>query len=266
MVIERTQNRVAILRVMVRSVALLVVLLAALADFPIQRLRKGGPLHGQDQAVWMQRWARIVLCVFGVTCNITGPVPQEGLVVSNHVSYLDILVLTAAHPGVFISKKEVKNWPLFGWLAQCAGTIFVLRRTRDDLPAVTAAMVERLRQGESVMLFPEGTSSNGDGILPFHAALFESAVQARVPVTPAYLRYATLQGQPEPLAYYWGDAILMPHIFRLLGTKSLYAELRFSPEAKLFEDRHAAATWAHGAIEGLQATSGHQSSDCMVVG
>ena len=239
-------------RVVARSVALFAVLAAAQADFLWRRLRASAPLTGQSRAIWMQRWVRVVLRVFGVTCSMVGPIPTDSLVVSNHLGYLDILVLITAHAAVFVSKQEIKQWPVFGWLARSAGTIFVERRTRDDLPAVTAAMVEVLREGQSVVLFPEGTSSSGEGVLPFHAALFEAAVQARVPVTPVYLRYTTPQGQPEPKAYYWGDAILMPHILRLFGTKSVCAEVYFSAEEKKFEDRHAAATWAWGVIEDLR--------------
>ncbi|HEX4020454.1 MAG TPA: lysophospholipid acyltransferase family protein [Acidobacteriaceae bacterium] len=244
---------IAVFRGTVRSGALFGVLLAAQGNYLWRRWRAQAPLTRSQRVAWMQVWVRWVLRVFGVTYTLAGPVPAEGLLVSNHLGYLDIMVLAAAHPSVFVSKIEVRRWPLFGWLAQCGGTIFVQRRTRDDLPAVTTAMAEVLQQGQTVVLFPEGTSSNGEKILPFHAALFEAAVQAKVPVMPAYLRYNTPQGLPEPHAYYWGDAILLPHIAQLLGTKRICAEVVFSAESRVFTDRHAAATWARGVIEELRA-------------
>lgn len=259
MVDEQTQRKTNFWRVGARSVALLTVLLAAQTAFLWQWMLAGGNLTAQRRAAWMQRWVRVVLRVFGVRYTVRGPSSVDGLIVSNHLSYLDILVLTAAHPAVFVSKIEVKRWPLFGWLALCGGTIFVQRRTRDDLLAVTSAMAAVLRQGRSVVLFPEGTSSNGDAILPFHAALFESAVQARVPVTPVYLRYLKPNGQQEPRAYYWGDAILMPHILRLLGTKGIDAEVCFAEESRVFDDRHPASAWAQGVMEELMMQSTRRS-------
>jgi len=242
------------LRVAMRGVLVFLMLLVALGDYLVLRLRARAAFTEHDRAVWARHWATEVLRLFGVECAIFGPVPQDGLVISNHLGYLDVLVLMAAHPSVFVSKKEIKSWPVFGWLAQCVGTIFVERRTRDDLPAVTKAMAEVLRRGQSIVLFPEGTSTNGqEGVLPFHAALFEAAVQAQVPVRPVCLRYTTPAGKPEPRAYYWGDDTLVLNIARLVGARRLCAEVRFSTESKIFDGRHPAAMWSRAVIQEMLA-------------
>ena len=110
--------------------------------------------------------------------------PSSGLLVSNHLSYLDIVVLSSIRPCVFVAKRDVARWPLFGWLAHAAGTIFVDRERRFSTEFVNG-IHEAIAAGLPVVLFPEGTSSDGSTVLPFKSALLESAVQLRSPVAAA---------------------------------------------------------------------------------
>src|SRR6185436_7426012 len=108
-----------------------------------------------------------VLRLLAADIGSDGPCPRDGLLVSNHLSYLDILVLATLTPAVFVSKSEVKNWPVFGWFARMAGTIFLQRTRRADVVRISEEITTVLRGGHLVVLFPEGTSSNGRQVLPF---------------------------------------------------------------------------------------------------
>src|SRR6185295_28294 len=136
-------------------------------------------------------WNARLLRLLGIALHSSGT-PRQGatLIVSNHVSWLDILVINAVHPVRFVSKAEVRHWPLLGWLVACAGTLFIERERRRDALRVVHQVAAALRAGEIVALFPEGTTSDGNGVLPFHANLLQAALSAHAPMQPIALRYS----------------------------------------------------------------------------
>jgi 1-acyl-sn-glycerol-3-phosphate acyltransferase len=141
--------------------------------------------------------------------------PRSGLLACNHLSYLDVLALSSIQPCVFVAKREVAGWPFFGWLARAAGTIFVDREHRFSSTAVIDLVYDAIRGGSVVVLFPEGTSSDGATVLPFKSALLESAVQLRCRVTAACIDYAIDRGSVSDEVCYWRDMTLVPHLLNL---------------------------------------------------
>lgn len=132
------------------------------------------------------------LKILNVRLHIPTPptIPQSGnLVVANHISWMDIFAISALCPSSFIAKKEMQSWPLLGKIATHAGSVFIDRKSRKDIGPINAAIVSSLHSGQNVCFFPEATTSPGTGLLPFKAALFESAIQAQTPIQPITLRY-----------------------------------------------------------------------------
>ena len=154
--------------------------------------------------------------------------PSFGLLVSNHLSYLDIVVLSSIRPCVFVAKRDVASWPLFGWLARAAGAIFVDRDRRFLSVETVDRIREALASGTAVVLFPEGTSSDGSTVLPFKSALLESVVQLRCPVASASVEYALDNGSVANEVCYWRDMTLVPHLLNLFFKREIRANYSFS--------------------------------------
>ena len=158
--------------------------------------------------------------------------PQAGLLVCNHLSYLDIIVLSSIRPCVFVAKRDVARWPLFGWLARSAGTIFVDRRRRLAAGVAVDLMRDAMAGGSLVVLFPEGTSSDGSSVLPFKPALLEPALQLGCPVTAGAIDYSLPGGSVGDEVCYWRDMTLVPHLLNLCSkaeVKSMLSLARFDP-------------------------------------
>jgi 1-acyl-sn-glycerol-3-phosphate acyltransferase len=152
-------------------------------------------------------------------------VPKKGLLVSNHLSYLDILVLGAITPSVFVAKREVRSWPLFGWFARMAGTVFVRRDCRRDTIRVNWEIVRALQEKVLVVLFPEGTSSDGQTVLPFKSPLLASVTGKAHPVWAGFIDYALQEGSVSKEVCYWRDMTLAPHLLNLLGKPAIAARV-----------------------------------------
>lgn len=195
----------------------------------------------------VQAWSLQALQVMGITLRVRGTPPAHGplLLVANHISWLDIAVIHAAGYCRFVSKSDVKHWPIVGTLATGAGTLYIERESRRDAMRVVHHMTERLRAGEVVAVFPEGTTGDGRQMLPFHANLLQAAISANVPVLPLALRFVDVHtGELHFAASYMGDETLLGSLWRTLGADTLGAEVRFgTPERAEGRDRR---TWAHG--------------------
>ena len=181
--------------------------------------------------------------VLGVKWSVTGETPDGGAVVSNHLSYLDILLYAAHRPFVMVAKSEVSEWPLIGWLTRQAGTVYVVRGGGPaTYPAVNQAMGEAFLSGLPVLFFPEGTTTDGSCLLPFKRGLLHSVLNESALLHVSALRYS------DASACWWGDATLLPHLLHVAGMKDLRAELRFGPEVQERSDRFELAASARGHI------------------
>lgn len=200
------------------------------------------------RAAWLHRASRRHLKIFGCATTVAGPVPTGGLLVSNHLSYLDILVISAVTPTVFVSKSEVRHWPLFGWLAGLAGTVFIERARRTHVGAVNREIQAALDEGVLVVIFPEGTSSNGETILPFRSSLLEPALAGGHEIATACLNYTLPDGDAKNDVCYWGDHLFFPHLINLLGKKSIRTTLRFGKFQRATDNRKELAKQLREAV------------------
>jgi 1-acyl-sn-glycerol-3-phosphate acyltransferase len=144
------------------------------------------------RAQCVEQWAERLLNIMGVRLTVHGTPPAHGpvLVVCNHLSWLDIVAIHAARHVRFVSKASVRHWPVIGTLSTGAGTLYIERERRRDAVRVVHHMTEALRAGDIIAVFPEGTTSDGHGLLPFHANLLQAAISSGAPVQPAALRFA----------------------------------------------------------------------------
>ena len=244
------------LRVTGRFFWFLWVVAAALADYLIRCAFRGKASRLCRQALWLQRHSRRALRIFRLRPVTGGPAPGRGLLVSNHLSYLDVLVISAVTPAVFVAKRDVKFWPVVGLLAQLAGTVFVDRRRRAAVGRVNDQIGDSLEQGGLVVLFPEGTSSNGETVLPFKTSLLEPAAQSRHPLSVCSIQYALDDGDDGAEVSYWGDHTFFTHLLNLLGKRAVHAVVRFSPVQPAGLDRKELARQLRSEILALRTGAG----------
>jgi 1-acyl-sn-glycerol-3-phosphate acyltransferase len=171
------------------------------------------------------------------------------LVVANHVSWIDIYVINAWRPTPFVSKAEIRNWPVVGWLAQQLGTVFIQREKRSDAKRIMHELANRLMAGEIMCVFPEGTTSNGEKLRPFHANMFQAAVSASCPVQPVCLMYKDANGRQSTAPAYIDDMTLGDSLDMLLRGTPLTAHLYVCDALAPGADRRVLAREAQAAIE-----------------
>ena len=203
-----------------------------------------------------QRWSAKLLRLLNIVLSVHGARPEEDaqnlIIVSNHVSWLDIFVINAAQPSLFVAKSEIRDWPLAGWLCEKSGTIFVRRAKRSDTGRINDEMRHALANGATIGLFPEGTTTAGDRLLKFHSSLFEPAVVNRANVGPVAIRYLTSVGERNEAAAYFGDIGFSDSIRQIIGQKSMIAEITFAPEVSAVGvTRRELAQKSEGAIAAI---------------
>lgn len=217
----------------------------------------GAPVMVLAGALWRWRarvqhlWSRGVCRVVGVRLAVEGAPPRgAGLLVANHLSYLDVVVLGALLPCTFVAKRELASWPVLGFLARAMGTLFVERENKRALASLNARLEQRLARGETLVLFPEGTSTRGLDVLPFRTALLAPAVALGAPVAHATLRYATPSGErpASEVVCWWGDMTFGPHALALLRLPHIQASVRFGSEPIAATDRKVLAARLRNAI------------------
>jgi 1-acyl-sn-glycerol-3-phosphate acyltransferase len=247
-------NIIGFLRSAARSGAFLLFISLALA-WRMVTMRWTPASHRRRAASqWLQRTAQGCQWILGLGFKCVGPTPDSGLLVTNHLSYLDIIMLAALRPCVFVSKKEVKSWPVFGICAQLGGTIFVDRSRRCDVAGVSAQMREVLAEGLLIVLFPEGTSSGGADVLPFKSALIEPALRLGCPVAAAAIGYSMEKGSVSEEICFWKDMSLLPHLLNVFAMPSIRAELRCGASRPRSGERKALAVELHNETAALHAT------------
>lgn len=201
-----------------------------------------------ERASWLQYATRRFLRIFAATVHTSGPVPSNGLLVCNHLSYVDILVLASLTPAVFVAKREVKSWPVFGWFAKLAGTLFVDRERRTRVGQTAAEIQSALDQGALVILFPEGTSSNGETVLPFKTSLLEPATRQTHALFAGLIQYQIDDGDVGEEVCYWKDMTLVPHLINLFSKRTINASVRFKQLREGSTDRKELAKQLHSEI------------------
>ena len=199
----------------------------------------------------MSWWCRVCLGIFNVRLNVQGaPLDIGRMTVANHVSWLDIISIGACEPTRFVAKSEIAHWPIAGWLADAAGT-FYIRRGKGGARPLLDKLTPHLANGGTVAIFPEGTTTNGRQVLPFHPRLFAAAVDAQMPVQPIAIRYGVSSGGAD-IAPFIGDDDLVSHVLRLLKEPALIAEVHYcAPVRTTGLSREQAATAAQQSIEAI---------------
>lgn len=244
---------IGFLRSAFRSGAFLVFICMAIAWRVVTMPWTPATHRRRAAALWLQRTAQGCQWILGLRFRCIGPAPEAGLLVTNHLSYLDIIMLAALRPCVFVSKKEVSDWPIFGICAQLGGTIFVDRSHRCDVAGVSLQMREVLAEGLLIVLFPEGTSSGGASVLPFKSALIEPALRLGCPVTAAAIGYSIEKGSVSEEICFWRDMSLLPHLLKVFAMPSIRAELRCGISRPRSGGRKMLAVELHGETGALHA-------------
>ena len=171
-----------------------------------------------------------MLAALGITLEHSGSVrPGAALLVANHISWLDILAINAVHPVRFVSKADVRHWPVLGWMVACGGTLFIERERKRDALRVVHQVAEALGAGERVAVFPEGTTSEGHTVLPFHANLLQAAIATTTPVQPIALRYSDSRHAVSPAAAYVGETTLWQSVLMALRADRLRVRVQVLP-------------------------------------
>jgi 1-acyl-sn-glycerol-3-phosphate acyltransferase len=232
-----------------RSVVLVAHLAAGFVQTFYLRSRLGEAWHqsARGQAtisVWVKRLAKIL----GLQVRVASPpLPVPTMVVANHVSWLDIIAIGSVHPAYFLAKDDVRRWPFIGSLLARAGTKFIRRNSASAVRECNKHLCHLLRIRHSVVVFPEGTTTDGANVGSFQSALFEVPRQAYCPVQPLAIRYSN-QGKPDVIAPYIDDDIFIIHLWRILGRKFTCVELNFLPPVSSREHRRQLSQKCHAII------------------
>jgi len=219
------------LRYLLRAPLLVVHVLIAVLIALLLASRGLAGIGGSDDRRLGKRlirwWSASLLRICGFRIRAHGtPLPGAVLFVANHISWLDIVLLHSQRAVNFVAKSEIASWPLVGWLATRGGTIFHRRGNTDSLAAVMARVVTQLRAGEPVGVFPEGGSGHGNRVGTFHARIFQTALDAQVPVQPVALRYGR-DGRQHPDVPFGVKESFFTNFLRILGNAPMDAEIHF---------------------------------------
>lgn len=175
----------------------------------------------------VQRWSQQLLSIFRVRVKMNLTTLGSGtMVISNHLSWLDIFVINSLSPCRFVAKSDIRSWPLLGWLAERAGTIYITRGSKADVKRIYQYLIDQIAAGERIAFFPEGTTSLQGQVLPFHANLFEAAIQAEVAIQPVALRYLNVHGEINSAIEFVGDMTFAASMNQILLSGEVVVELQ----------------------------------------
>jgi 1-acyl-sn-glycerol-3-phosphate acyltransferase len=214
------------------------------------------PATREQRAEWLHRFAARAVPRMEVVVRQVGVFPDRGFVISNHLGYLDIVAFAALHRCVFVSKAELRTTPVLGWMTTMAGTVYVERGRWGSALKARAGMQAAADAGLPVVFFPEGTTSDGSGVLKFHNGLLAQAMASGQPITAAYVRFRLTQDNGPGVTVashvaYWDDTPLFLHIFRMLALRGIEVEVRFADAPIAFSEGPAQRKLA--AIEAREA-------------
>jgi 1-acyl-sn-glycerol-3-phosphate acyltransferase len=217
-------------------------------------------------------FCRVICATIGIRVTVHGRLPEKGprFVVANHVSWTDVIALASVHPLLFLAKKEVANWPLLGFLARLQGTIFVDRANRRAIPGVNAELQRELRHGRDIVVFAEGTSSDGSQILKFNSSHFamlselarDRALPLDVFIAPTAVTYTAVERFFPSITNcydvgWYGDMTFLPHLWALMRRGGARCHILFGEtiDPALFPDRKALANETERCVRGLLQTA-----------
>jgi 1-acyl-sn-glycerol-3-phosphate acyltransferase len=235
-----------------RSLELVGIILYAAGELLVTR-----PATRVERAEWLHRVCARAVARMGIQIRAVGCYPENGAVISNHMGYLDIVAFGALHRCVFVSKAEIRSWPLLGWMTTLAGTEYVERGRGGSAERARMGMQAAADAGLPVVFFPEGTTSNGETVMPFHSGMLAEAMQSGQPVTAAYVRYRLTEDNGPRVTVaktlcYCGKTWLAVHIFRLVGLRGVEVEVKFADGPIVFSagavDRKVAAEEARAVV------------------
>lgn len=220
-------------------------------------------LNAQLRRRILQRWSTGLLEIFNVKVFLADDDPlrgvRSGLIVTNHISWLDIFVLNAIVPMRFVAKAEVRRWPLIGWLCARAQTLFLERGKARDAARLNVHLVQLLQQGECLAIFPEGTTTDGAQVAHFHSSLLQPAIDAGAQVHPTAIRYEDTCGNRSTAAAYINECSFGTSLWRLLNTPQLQVRLLATTPlaAATFERRKLTRRARAQIIAALPDTESH---------
>lgn len=231
-------------------------------SIPVSRSRR---LAVRWRSLQFRSWSRALLWLLGVEVAEIGrrPEPPFFLVV-NHLSYVDILVLASRVDAFFIAKSEVEGWPAIGLLCRSMGTIFIDRGSRRDVVRVLDELEGLMAEGHGVVLFPEGTSTDGTHVRRFLPSLLDAAARMQRPVAYASLRYETPAGEApsSEVVCWWGEMTFGPHVWNLMTLPGFRAHLHFGEETILHDDRKQLAARLRDAVIELLPPGWDSAASC----
>ena len=235
-----------------------IVWLAALFALGALGLILRRPATREQRANWLHGFCARTLPRMGIAFRQHGTYPERGVVISNHIGYLDIIAFAALHRCVFVSKSEIRSWPFIGWMTTMAGTVFVERGRGGSANRAKGEMQAVADSGIPVVFFPEGTSSDASTVLPFRSGLLTESIAAGQPITAAFVAYRLTRGNGPDVTIadrvaYWDDTPIFTHIFRLVGLRGIEVDVSFADAPIAFSpaaatDRRIAATEARAAV------------------
>ncbi len=233
-------------RLIVRAIALSVMTFAvyAMLLFGLAVIRRSSRRTARWQALVLHRWAQIAAFILGLKIVESGTAPAAPfLLVSNHLSYVDVVVLASRLECLFVAKKDVESWPIIGAFCRSVGTIFIDRSNRRDLARVNGEIAQAQEDGRGVILFAEGTSSKGSSVLPFRSSLLEAAAIQGFPVSCAAVSYRVLADDPPASlsVCWWGDMTFGAHFAGLLGLRHIQSTVSFGSHEIRAKDRKTLA-------------------------
>jgi len=226
------------LRATIRFVAFVIATLGLYGIWFVLRIFIPNKTYWRQLA--FESWTKSFVWISGMEIEVIGEPPGPPFfLVTNHLSYVDIAALRATVTGVFVAKVEVRQWFLAGRICRDMGVIFIDRKNRRDIPRAGEQIIQRLNDGEGVIVFPEGTSTKGEDILPFNSSFLEFASRTDLPVSYASISYRTLPGDPpaSTMVCWWEDITFVQHLFRLFTIKRFTAVLDFGEEPVVNPDR-----------------------------
>ena len=238
-----------------RAVARTILLVGMFVEAGTELIVKR-PRTREERADWLHRFCARALRRMKIEIRVMGVFPERGAVISNHLSYLDIVVFAAIHHCVFVSKAEIEKWPVVGWMTTMSGTVYVARGHGGSAMKARKGMQAAVDAGLPVVFFPEGTTSNGSQLLKFHSGLLAQVIDTGSPVTAAYVRYGLREDNGPGISAaddvcYWGDRNMWAHVFKFLGLRGVWAEVRFDERPIIFSSAHnrkQAAVEARSAV------------------